>query len=73
MLYIVTNIIINYNIKLIDFPVELIKTIITEPKQIVNYLNNNIQLILISVVFYMIVFNQIKRIIPNKNKEEAQQ
>ena len=73
MLYIVTNIIINYNIKLIDFPVELIKTIITEPKQILNYLNNNIQLILISVVFYMIVFNQIKRIIPNKNKEEAQQ
>ena len=72
MLYIVTNIIINYNIKLIDFPVELIKTIITEPKQILNYLNNNIQLILISVVFYMIVFNQIKRIIPNKNKEEAQ-
>ncbi|WP_282630825.1 hypothetical protein [Empedobacter sedimenti] len=70
MLYIVINILINYNTKLIKFPIELIKTIINQPNQIFEYVNNNFQLILITIIFYMIVFNQIKRIIPNKDKTE---
>lgn len=62
MIYIVYRIIITYQYKLISGPIDLIKTIFNQPKEIINYLNTNIELMIISIVFYLIMFNLIKRI-----------
>lgn len=62
MIYIVYRIIITYQYKLISGSIDLIKTIFNQPKEIINYLNTNIELMIISIVFYLIMFNLIKRI-----------
>lgn len=63
MIYLIISIIKAYNYQLITGPIELIKTLFNHPKELLNYLNSNIELMIISVVFYMILFNLIRRIL----------
>lgn len=63
MLYVIVNIIVAYKEQLITGPIQFLKTIFTQPKEIINYLNINIELMIISTVFYMIIFNLIRRFI----------
>ena len=73
MIFIVVRIILTYKTKLFTGPIDLVKTIFTHPSKTFNFLNENVELLLISIVFYLIVFNLIKRILPSqKNIQEAQ-
>ncbi|MDM1319438.1 hypothetical protein [Empedobacter falsenii] len=63
MLYVIVNIIVAYKEQLITGPIQFLKTVFTQPKEIINYLNINIELMIISTVFYMIIFNLIRRFI----------
>ena len=73
MIFIIVRIILTYKTKLFTGPIDLVKTIFTHPSKTFNFLNENIELLLISIVFYLIVFNLIKRILPSqKNIQEAQ-
>lgn len=73
MIFIIVRIILTYKTKLFTVPIDLVKTIFTHPSKTFNFLNENIELLLISIVFYLIVFNLIKRILPSqKNIQEAQ-
>jgi len=65
MFYIIINIIKTYKSQLVTGPIELAKTIFKYPREIINHLNANIELIVISIIFYMILFNVIKRILKN--------
>lgn len=73
MIFIIVRIILTYKTKLFTGPIDLVKTIFTHPSKTFNFLNENVELLLISIVFYLIVFNLIKRILPSqKNIQEAQ-
>ena len=73
MIFIIIRIILTYKTKLFTGPIDLVKTIFTHPSKTFNFLNENVELLLISIVFYLIVFNLIKRILPSqKNIQEAQ-
>ncbi|WP_413533547.1 hypothetical protein [Empedobacter brevis] len=63
MFYLIINIIITYKYQLITGPIELVKIALKHPKELINYLNVNIELIFISIIFYLILFNLIKRVI----------
>ena len=70
MFYLIFNIINTYKLKLLTFPYQLIQNIFTDTKNLLNYVNDNIELLIISIVFYLIVFNLLKRLIPNKSKAQ---
>lgn len=73
MIFIIVRIILTYKTKLFTGPIDLVETIFTHPSKTFNFLNENVELLLISIVFYLIVFNLIKRILPSqKNIQEAQ-
>ena len=73
MIFIIVRIILAYKTNLLTGPINLVKTIFTHPSQAYSYINENIELLFISIVFYLIVFNLIKRILPTKkNIQEAQ-
>ncbi|TGN22214.1 hypothetical protein [Empedobacter tilapiae] len=63
MIYVIISIIRAYRYQLIAGPIELIKTIFNQPTETLTYLTSNIELMIISIVFYMILFNLIKRLL----------
>lgn len=62
MIYIIGNIITNYQTKLITVPFKFIETLITDTINSYNFFKNNLEVLFISLIFYLIIYNFIKNI-----------